>query len=107
MEKITNYAALVQQFLTEVAQDSPQSQVLVDEKLHHFQLMKMGYDAHGTYFFRVPMHIQVRPDAKICILENTTDIEIGDYLMAHGVPKNDILPAFLPENARKLVGFAV
>lgn len=58
-------------FLTEIAQESPQSQVLVDEKANHFQLMKTGYDSQGRYFFRVPIHIHVREDAKICILENT------------------------------------
>ena len=71
MEKINDYTKLIYQFLTEIAQDSPQSQVLADEKSHHFQLMKMGYDSHGNYFFRVPMHIHLREDAKICILENT------------------------------------
>jgi hypothetical protein len=107
MEKLNTYSALVQQFLQEIANDSPQSQVLIDEKTRHFQLMRTGYDSRGNYFFRVPVHIHIREDAKICILENTTDIEIGDYLIEHNVPKNDILPAFLPENARRLVGFAI
>ena len=39
--------------------------------------------------------------------KNKTEIEIADYLMEKGVPKSDILPAFLPEQARHLMGYAI
>lgn len=107
MEKIKKYASIVHAFLEECCETSPNSHIVVDTKSHHYQLLKTGYDSHGTYFFRVRMHFHIRKDGKVCILENTTDIEIADFLIEHGIPKIDILPAFIPEDARKLVGYAL
>jgi hypothetical protein len=63
--------------------------------------------SHKNYFFRVRMHLFINKDEKICILENRTEIEVADYLIEKGIPKSDIIPAFLPSEARQLAGFAV
>ena len=84
----------------------PQDQILVDKSRKHYQILRTDFDNSQVYFFRVRMHFSINAEGKICILENQTDIEVGDDLMEKGVPKSDILPAFLPAEARKLVGYA-
>lgn len=106
MEKIVHYDQIITELLKEWCLDSPYDHVLIDRQKHHYQWLRAGYDSHNQYFFRVRMHFWLNEKGKICILENQTDIEVGDDLMQKGVPKSDILPAFLPEKARKLVGWA-
>lgn len=104
VKKIRKYEKILLDLFNEwaVAQD----QLLVDKSRKHYQILRTGFDNSQAYFFRVRMHFSINPEGKICILENQTDIEVGDDLMQKGVPKSDILPAFLPAEARKLVGWA-
>ncbi len=106
MEKIARYEQIVCDLLKEWAQIPDVDHVLIDTQNHHYQWLRAGYDNRNRYFFRVRMHFSINAEGKICILENQTDIEVGDDLMEKGVPKSDILPAFLPAEARKLVGYA-
>lgn len=81
--------------------------VLADDTKHHYQLFRTSEETSKHFFFRVRMHLYINEKAKICILENTTDIEIADYLIENGVPKTDIAPIFLPIEVRKFAGYAV
>ncbi len=105
IKKRHKYEKILLKLLQEWA--SPQDQILIDKTQKYYQILRTGFDSDRLYFFRVRMHFSIREDGKICIWENQTDIEIGDDLIALGIPKSDILPAFLPTDARKLVGYAV
>ena len=107
MEKLTEYIELAQLCMVQCKEELPDSLLISDHESHHYQLLKQGYDLRGHYFFKVRIHLHISEAGKICILENTTDIEIADFFLERGVPKTDLLPAFLPENTRKLAGFAV
>ena len=107
MEKLKKYQHIIKEILKEFAEDNAGDQILTDDHNHHYQIFRIGEDLKKNYFFRVRMHFFINQAEKICILENRTDIEVADYLMAKGVPKSDIIPAFLPAEARQLAGFAV
>ncbi len=52
------------------------------------------------------MHLDIIGD-KIWIQRDGTDRPIADELVEAGVPKEDIVLAFYPENMRAYTGFAV
>jgi hypothetical protein len=107
MEKLKKYQNIIRDLLKEFAEEKAGDHILADNDTHHYQLLRLGNDMKNNYFFRVRMHFFLNEEAKVCILENKTDIEVGDYLMDRGVPKSDIIPAFIPANARQLAGYAV
>lgn len=107
MEKLEKYQLIIKGLLSEFAQINAGDQILADDNTHHYQLLRIGEDLKKNYFFRVRMHFFINKDEKICILENRTDIEVADYLIEKGVPKLDIIPAFLPSEVRRLAGYAV
>jgi hypothetical protein len=107
MEKLAKYQYIVKELLAELLEESAGDQLLVDDIHHHYQLLRIGEDLRKNYFFRVRMHFFINQAEKICILENRTEIEVADYLIEKGIPKSDIIPAFLPAEARQLAGFAV
>lgn len=107
MEKLKEYQHIIRALLMEFAEEKAGDHILADDDTKHYQLLRVGQDLKKNYFFRVRMHIFINKETKICILENKTEIEIADYLMEKGVPKSDIIPAFLPATARQLAGYAV
>jgi hypothetical protein len=107
MEKLEKYQLIIKELLTEFAESNAGDQTLVDDNTHHYQLLRIGEDLKKNYFFRVRMHFFINQAEKICVLENRTEIEVADYLMEKGVPKSDIIPAFLPSEVRQLAGYAV
>ncbi len=107
MENVEKYSQLVQQLLQSWVIPAADDHFISDTVHRHFQILRTNYDFQEPYFFRVRIHVFIREDGKICILENNTDIEIGDYLLENGVPKSDILPAFIPQDMRQLAGYAL
>jgi hypothetical protein len=53
------------------------------------------------------LHIDLTPDNKVVVLHNGTESMIGDDLHEAGVPKEDIILAFLPTYAQEASGFGV
>lgn len=107
MEKIKKYENLIIDLLNSIKGDSKDDQVIIDKVNRHYQLLYVGNDSRNRYFFHVRIHFHLREDGIICVYENRTEEEIGDYLMEKGVPKSDILVGFLPQNAREYAGYAV
>jgi hypothetical protein len=104
MEKLEKYKHIIREMLAEFAEPQAGDQILADDHTLHYQLLRIGEDMNKNYFYRIRMHFFINSNQKIAILENRTEIELADYLMEKGVPKSDILPAFLPEQARHLMG---
>jgi hypothetical protein len=107
MEKLIIYQNLIKTMLTEFAIKEAGDKILADDINHQYQLFRTSGETDSNFFFRVRMHLYINEKEKICILENTTDIEIADYLIANGVLKKDIAPVFLPIEVRKFAGYAV
>ena len=56
---------------------------------------------HGSI---IPIDIR---DGKVRLEYNGTDARIGEELVAAGIPRNDIVLGFQPEELRALTGFGV
>ncbi len=106
MEKIKKYEKLIIDLLNSIKDASLDNLLIVDKEKRHYQLLYVGSDSRNRYFFHVRIHFHLREDGVICLYENRTEEEIGDTLMAQGVPKSDILVGFLPQSARQYAGYA-
>lgn len=111
MDKVKSYQKIIAGLLEELAAkpygNAPEieRQVITDFQNNHFQLTNIGWH-RGLYCFTPLLHFDIR-DGKIWVQQNDTEIEIGDELVARGVPPKDIVFGFLPEHDRALVKFAV
>ena len=109
MGKIEEYSALLTDMLQGYEQsDNPlETHVIIDDKHHHYQVLRMGWADKDTLVMRIILYFQIKPDGKIWILANWTEDEVADMLVERGVAKSDIVIGLLPEYARPHTGFAV
>jgi glutathionylspermidine synthase len=109
MEKINQYENTVIDLLHVIYTDSgdgDDKHEIIDKERHHYQLLRAGWDNKQHYFYRVRVHLHIRADGKICLLENRTELDIAEMLTEKGVAKSDIVLSFLPENVRQYAGYA-
>jgi hypothetical protein len=79
---------------------------LKDEENGHYQLMNMGWQ-NNRRVYGAFVHVNVKPDGKIWLQHDGTDIGIADELVEMGIPKEDIVLAFHAPYKRPYTGFAV
>jgi XisI protein len=109
-EKIKNYQAIILDFLTEqatyrISNSELENQIVADKENHHYQLLRIGW-RKDRYVRACPFHFDIK-DGKVWIQQNRTDIEVGDELIARGIPKSDIVIGFLPVEMRSTSGYAI
>jgi XisI protein len=110
MEKITLYENAILEIINNqrpVLLQDPDCYVITDNKKHHYQILLEGWGVKEKHDLKIFMHFHIRPNGKIYILENHSSTDVGEALMDSGVPKSDIVLAFLPEYAREISGYAL
>jgi len=111
MEKVEQYKIYILEFLEKyvsvkaVGYEMLDSQIIADEKRHHYQLVEVGW-AGIEYVHHSIFHFDIKNE-KIWIQLNNTDVSITKYLLEKGVPKSDIVIGLTPEYLREETGFAV
>ncbi|GAB3497832.1 hypothetical protein GCM10027341_18530 [Spirosoma knui] len=107
MDRLTQHKALVRRLVEEIANMTPSSahsetQVIIDEERGHYLLFSVGWGQNRREY--VPfVHLDVRPDAKVHIQHDGTDLKIAERLVEEGVLKSDIVLAFQSPNRRALI----
>lgn len=110
MDKVKEYQDIIIAFLEEYAaipyaNSTIEKQVIADRQRNHFQLVAVGWEGdrfdHSTIF-----HFDIK-DGKVWIQQNWTELQIGDELVARGIPATNIILGFQPPYARAYTGFAV
>ncbi len=84
----------------------PTCYVIADTQNHQYQLTYIGWHER-KYYFNVLMHFSIKPDGKIWLQQNNTEILLGPALEERGVAKSDIVVGFRPEYMREATGYAV
>lgn len=83
-----------------------ENQVIADFERGHFQLVRFEWERdvlkHNTVF-----HFDIKPDGKIWIQVNRTDIDIAAELVERGIDKTNIVIGFQPPRYRPYTGYAV
>lgn len=110
MDKLEQYQKLVGRLLEEYSQLKPayaqiETEFLVDKDNTSFAVFRTGW-LKDTRIHGAILHVDVKDD-KIWIEYDGTDRPIADELVEAGVPKEDIVLAFQPEELRAHTGFAV
>jgi hypothetical protein len=111
--KIETYQPIIISLLEEYAKHRPvnvqevENEVVADKERNHFQLTSIGREKDGRFFLNVLFHFDIKPDGKIWLQANNTDIDIAAELVERGVEKLDIVLGFQPPRYRPYTGYAV
>lgn len=108
--KQTTYQKIVQQLLSERAQNKPaygeiEVETIFDSQQHRYQIVHLGWH-HKRWIHQCVMHLDIR-GGKIWILRNSTEHDLAAELVNLGVPRQDIVLGFCPPALRKLSDYAV
>jgi XisI protein len=107
MDKLENYRSIIRSIVTEIAEMTPsdknsETQLVMDDNGGHYILFSIGWqDIMREYLPFV--HIDLKPDGKVWIQHDGTDLKIALLLADKGVLKQDIVLAFHSPNRRKLL----
>jgi len=111
MEKIRHYQKLIAELLREYATPlgsgglGLEDQIILDFENNHFQLVTVGWD-NGKFVYLPLFHFDIKPDGKIWLMVNNTDVRIAEELVNRGVPRTDIVLGFQPEGVRPFTDYA-
>jgi hypothetical protein len=97
---------VLEDHLPRIPQPGLQVTLVKDRENGHYQIVHSGWQ-QGTYSYGSVLHIDLTPDHKVVVLHNGTEAMIADDLHEAGIPKQDIILAFLPRYAQEASGFGV
>ena len=69
--------------------------------------MATGWATPSRYVDALLIHLHIKPDGRVWLLENSTEIHVAEELVMRGIPKTDIVLAFHPPQHRALSGYAI
>lgn len=107
MEKVEKHKAIVTQIIEDIAAMIPNSepvetQTIVDNTHGHYLLSAVGW-VNNRREFNSFVHIDVKPNGKIWIQHDGTDLKIALMLVEQGVAKSDIVLAFHSPFRREMI----
>lgn len=111
MGKLEQYKEVVINILEEHARNKPvnledvDNQIIIDEKRGHYQLVSLGWEGRA-FSYAVIYHFDFKPDGKIWIQANNTDIDIAEELVQRGISREDIVVGFQHPAYRPYTGYA-
>lgn len=111
MDKRIKHQQIVKELMAEIIDYLPKDSYIeilpvIDEINGQFLLYSDGWDKtwrdYACFF-----HLEVKPNGRIYLRHDGTDLEIANELLQKGVSKQDIVLAFHAPYKRKLSGFAL
>ena len=110
--RVETYRNYIQQLLTQKAKRSMQSpsqveaQTVFDTERDHYQLVYVGWKRNGLRDYGCLLHLDIK-DGKIWIQYDGTEGGIAYQLVELGVPHQDIVLGYQPEEVRPHTEFAI
>lgn len=110
MDKLAQYREIVRKVILEYATHKPYHgqihvEAIIDTERDHYQVVHVGWDGvrriHGC-----TVHIDIIDD-KVWIQYDGSSDPVAEALMEAGIPQEDIVLGFHPEDLRQYTGFAV
>jgi hypothetical protein len=110
MDKIIKYQDIIEQFLEEesaipYANQDINREVLADRKRNHFQLFFIGWEGN-KFHHDIIFHFDIKPNGKVWIQQNNSELQIADELINRGISIDDIVLGFRHPKVRPFTGFA-
>jgi hypothetical protein len=110
VDRLERYREIVRKVIREYASYKPShgqidTETIIDPDRDHYEVMHVGWDGdrriHGSV-----IHLDIR-DGKVWVQYDGTSLPVAEELLAAGIPREDIVLAFHPEDVRPLTGFGV
>jgi XisI protein len=107
MDKLSKYRTFIHETMNEITEMTPsdknsETQLIMDDERGHYVLFSIGWqDILREYLPFV--HIDLKPDGKVWIQHDGTDLKIALWLAEKGIAKQDIVLAFHSPSRRKLL----
>jgi hypothetical protein len=110
MDRVERYREIVKAIIRDYASVRPshgdiRPEAIIDPTTDHYEVMLVGWDRHRRVH-GCTVHIDII-DGKIWIQHDGTSEPVADELERAGVPREDIVLGFIPENERQHTGYAV
>ncbi|MBD2454676.1 XisI protein [Nostoc sp. FACHB-87] len=110
MDKLTRYREIIRQLIFEYAGHKPangqiDTEAVIDSERDHYEVVHVGWDGvrrvHGSI-----VHIDIINN-KVWIQYDGTSEPVAEALLAAGIPHEDIVLGFHPEELRQYTDFAI
>ena len=107
MDKLNQYRPIVKAIVTEIAEMTPsdensETQLIMDDERGHYVLCSIGWQNIIREYLPF-VHIDLKPNGKVWIQHDGTDLKIALMLAEKGILKKDIVLGFQSLNRRKLL----
>ncbi|MCY7327423.1 MAG: XisI protein [Saprospiraceae bacterium] len=112
MDKVVFYKQVAKSIIEEVAAYFPENlpwevQIVIDQERGQYILLDVGWDK-CTYLYGNIVHIFIKPDGKVWLQHDGTDLNIALKMVEKGIPKKDIVLGFKEPMMRQMMeGWAV
>jgi hypothetical protein len=111
MGKVERYRQIVRDVLAPLASIPFSDPNIVNEAVYdterdRYLIVTTGWEGNSKRIYFNFVHLDII-NGKVWIQRDGTEDGVGYALEAAGIPKEDIVPAFHPENVRVHTGYAV
>ncbi|HMQ50216.1 MAG TPA: XisI protein [Saprospiraceae bacterium] len=98
---------IVREIIQEIAamtpsDDTTETQLIMDDERGHYILFSVGWQGDLREYLPF-VHIDVKPDAKVWLQHDGTDLRIAMWMVELGIPKSQIVLAFQHPHRRLLI----
>jgi len=112
MDLMNKYKEIVKEYIREIGNMVPsdeysQTHIVLDETNGHYILFDIGWQNNLRIYLPF-VHVDVKPDGKVWIQHDGTDLDIARELTQRGIPAASIVLGFKSPRMRSLIDdFAV
>ena len=111
MDKLERYRQIIREALTPYAllrfsNPGIVNEAVFDMEQDRYLIVTTGWEGKDKRIYFNLVHLDII-NGKVWIQRDGTEEGVGYALEAAGIPKEDIVPAFHPENVRIHTGYAV
>ena len=112
MDQVSTYKQIVRRVIGQIADMSPSddevdTQVIIDEEGGHYLLFSIGWERGSLREYSPFVHIDVKPDGKVWVQHDGTNLKIALMLAEAGIPKKHIVLGFrAPFRREEMAEFA-
>jgi hypothetical protein len=104
MDSIEQYKQIVKAVIKEIGQIAPtddfsETQIVTDDENGHYILVDTGWQNKKRIYLPF-VHIDVKPDGKVWVQHDGTDLRIATMLFERGIPKLSIVLGFKAPHVR-------
>jgi XisI protein len=111
MDKLKKYHQIASLIVCEIAEklnsDNLAESILSTDSVHgQYIILSDGWEGSERNYGPL-VHIEVKPNAKVWLRYDGTDLEVGQELLDNGILSEDLVLAFYSPNMRKYTSFAI